>query len=167
MAKKQAAAESLDNLEQFSVTDQETGEVVYSPSLLELEEHLAMMASYLNPDGSENPDPTPIAPPVGYRKQPSLVETIRAMVREHSVALALAGQDAETFEEADDFDIPDDPLDPNSPWEGDFEPVADINRDILSAAEAAKKKPVPEAPPAPAEQPKASPPEGDPPKPKI
>lgn len=139
----------IDEKEQH-LLDPETGE--FSPSLLELEEYLAMKHNYLNADGSENPDPTPIAPPIGYVKKPSLVETIRAMVREHAVAQLLAGQDAETFEEADDFDVNDD-YDPRSPWEGEFEPVADINRDILDPKSPRAKKPVPEAPPAPAEQP--------------
>lgn len=166
-ATKQPAQESIDKLEEFHVTDPETGEIHFSPSLLELEEHMVLMHNYLNEDGSENPDPTPIAPPVGYVKRPSLVDQIRAMVREHALAQAIAGQDAETFEEADDFDVADD-YDPTSPWEGEFEPVVEINRDILDpASPRAPKKPVPEAPPAPAEQ---SPqgdtsPKGTPPKP--
>lgn len=136
------------------IADPETGELIVSPSLIDLEEHIALMRGYLNQDGSENPDPTPLAPPIGYRKAPSLVDNMRAMIREHAIAMAIAGQQAETFEEADDFDVNDD-FDPSSPWEGEFEPVASINADILAAAEAAKKpkQPVPEAPPAPAEQP--------------
>lgn len=138
--------------DRFHIMDPETGELIFSPSLLELEEHATLMLSYLNPDGSENPDPTPLAPPVGYRKAPSLVDNMRAMIREHAVAMAIAGQEAETFEEADDFDVSDD-YDPSSPWEGEFEPVADINRDILDPASPRAKKPVAERPPAPAEQP--------------
>lgn len=132
--------------------DPETGEL--NASLVDLEEHVALMRAYLNPDGSENPDPTPLAPPIGYRKAPSLIENMRAMIREHAVAMALAGQEAETFEEADDFDVDDD-FDPKSPWEGDFEPVASITADEARKNEEAKAKikPVPEAPPAPAEQP--------------
>lgn len=129
--------------------DPETGEL--SASLLDLEEHVALMRNYLTPEGAERPDPTPIAPPIGYVKRESLVDQMRAMIREHAVAMALAGQEAETFEEADDFDVADD-YDPKSPWEGEFEPVADINRDILDPQSPRAKKPVPEAPPAPAEQ---------------
>lgn len=140
------------------VTDLETGEQIVSPALIDLEEHLALMANYLTPEGGERPDPVPIAPPVGYKRQPSLVDNIRAMIREHAVAVALAGQEAESFEEADDFDVQDD-YDPHSPWEGEFEPVADINRDILDPNSPRAKKPVAERPPAPAEQtPEASPP---------
>lgn len=145
-------------------TDPETGEV--SQALLDLEHYLVTVGNYLNPDGSENPDPVPMAPPVGYNKQPTLVERIREMVREAALAQQLAAQGVETFEEADDFDIPDDPYrEPDSPWEGEFEPVRSINQDILDAAAASKKKAArPGAPQAPAEQ---SPqgdtsPEGDP-----
>jgi hypothetical protein len=168
MAKK-AAAESLEHLEAHHIIDPETGEMIFSPSLLELEEHAVKMFNYLNPDGSENPDPTPLAPPVGYVKRPSLVDNIRAMIREHAVSIALAGQEAETFEEADDFDVQDD-YDPASPWEGEFEPVVEINKDILDPnSPRAPKKPVAERPPAPAEQPPQGGTGGDtppPPKPK-
>lgn len=125
----------------YHISDPDTGELIYSPSLLELEEFMLMKRNYLNDDGAEQPDPTPIAPPVGYKKAPSLVENMRAMIREHALAMAIAGSEAETFEEADDFDVADD-FDPTSPWEGEFEPVADINRDILDpASPRARKKP--------------------------
>lgn len=147
-----------DPADHLYLTDPLTGEQILSPSLLDLEEHMALMRSYLNPDGSENPDPTPIAPPVGYKKAPSLIENMRAMIREHAVAMAIAGQEAETFEEADDFDVDDD-FDPHSPWENEFEPpIAQINQEEAAknaAAKAAQKPPAAEPPPAPAEQPKA------------
>lgn len=133
-------------------TDPETGEV--NLALLDLEEYLLAQQNYLNADGSENPDPTPLAPPIGYVKQPSLVERIREMVREAALAQQLAAQGVETFEEADDFDIPDDPVDPDSPWEHNFEPVRSINDDILEDAakrRATKKKPAAEPPQAPPE----------------
>lgn len=133
----------------FRIVDPETGEFIYSPSLLELEEHALMMRNYLNPDGSENPDPTPIAPPIGYRKAPSLVDNMRAMIREHALAIAIAGQDAETFEESDDFDVADD-YDPASPWEGEFEPIASITADEAAKNAAAAAKAAEPPPPVPA-----------------
>jgi len=51
----------------------------------------------------------PIAPPVGYVKQPSLSERIRAMVRSEHLRAAAEGGGFETFEEAEDFDVEDDP----------------------------------------------------------
>lgn len=69
----------------------------------------------------EHLDPTPIAPPVGYRKSPSLREQIREMVRSERLAQELAASGYETFEEADDFDVDDDE-DPNSPYEVHFDP---------------------------------------------
>lgn len=151
-------AKEPDYPESVKLTDPETGEEIISPSLIDLEEHMAMMRNYLTPDGAERPDPTPIAPPVGYRRQPSLIENMRAMIREHAVAMALAGQEAETFEEADDFDVADD-FDPHSPWENQFDPpVSQINQEEAAknaAAKAAQKPPAAEPPPAPAEQPKA------------
>lgn len=66
-------------------------------------------------------DPTPMQPPIGYTRRPSLADQIRDAVRNEKLAQELAAQGVETFEEADDFDIPDDPIDPTTPYEGDFE----------------------------------------------
>lgn len=79
----------------------------------------------------EKPDPIPMQPPIGYKKSPSLSEQIRAMVRSEQLARDLAAQGVETFEEADDFDIPDDPVDPSTPYEADFE--GDARQAILDA----------------------------------
>lgn len=74
----------------------------------------------LNAKRQEMPDPTPMAPPVGYKKQESMSEIIRKMVtqslREHAQQNGL-----ETFQEADDFNIDDDPIEPQSRYEADFE----------------------------------------------
>lgn len=113
--------------------------------------------------GREVPDPVPVAPPVGYVRQKSLVEQIREMIRSEKLRDAAVAGGYETFEEADDFEVGED-FEPSSPYEGDFEPVADINRDIMSAADKAKQdklkkaveaaqEPAPE-PPAPSSPPK-------------
>lgn len=72
--------------------------------------------------GHELPDPTPLAPPVGYNPQPSLAETIRRMVRSEKLAMEAEAAGMETFEEADDFDVGDD-YDPTSPYEEVFDPT--------------------------------------------
>ena len=77
---------------------------------------------FLDENGHEVMDPTPMEPPVGYVQTPSMVDIIREQIRN---SLVLAGEDAEmeTFEEADDFDVGDD-YDPTSPYEEQFEPPA-------------------------------------------
>lgn len=55
-------------------------------------------------DGREIPDPTPVAMPAGVGRPESLAETIRRMVRNEQFVAALGG--AESFAEANDFDIP-------------------------------------------------------------
>lgn len=75
-------------------------------------------------NGAEVPDPTPHEPPIGYRPQPSMFEVIRDMIRQEKMRDALAEADLETPEEADDFDVGDD-YDPTSPYEYDFDHVAD------------------------------------------
>lgn len=59
-------------------------------------------------DGSEHPDPVPMAPPLGYVEQPNLWEQMRAMIRSEQLRQLAEEAGAETFEEADDFDVPDD-----------------------------------------------------------
>lgn len=121
-------------------------------------------------NGREYPDPTPIAPPVGFIKQPTLAETMRQMVRSEELKRAARESGAETFEEADDFDVGDD-YDPKSPYEEEFEPAInspDPNEArtefIDTLAQGIKKafteeKPTPATPVAPeaAEPPQAAP----------
>lgn len=70
----------------------------------------------LNERGREVLDSKPMALPLRFSRPPSLQEQIKALVR---TELSRSAQDAgyETWEESDDFDIPDDPIDPHSPWE--------------------------------------------------
>lgn len=67
--------------------------------------------------GREIPDPVPLAPPLGYKRSPSLAEQVRAMVQSERLQQELRGSGAETFDEANDFDEPDE--DPASPYEFD------------------------------------------------
>lgn len=60
----------------------------------------------LNDRGQELPDPTPMAPPVGFIKQRPLHERIRAMVQ-HEFLRRKQEEDVESPEEADDFVIDD------------------------------------------------------------
>lgn len=67
----------------------------------------------------EIPDPTPMAPPVGYNAQPSMMDLVSQMVRQHH--LRALDELEETMLEADDFEIEDDPPIP-SRWENDLDP---------------------------------------------
>lgn len=60
----------------------------------------------LNGEGQEIPDPTPMAPPVGFVRQVPLHERIRAMVQ-HEFERAKQSAEVESPEEADDFVLPD------------------------------------------------------------
>lgn len=55
----------------------------------------------------ENPDPTPIEVPLHLRRPFSLQEEMRRMIREE-MSRAAVSKGAESFEEADDFDVDDD-----------------------------------------------------------
>lgn len=77
-------------------------------------------------DGKEYPDPTPVAPPIGFIKQPTLAETMRAMIQGEALRRHARESGAETFEEADDFNVGDD-YDPTSPYEEVFEPAVEIS----------------------------------------
>lgn len=90
-------------------TDPKTGEIFNSRPRLDA-------------NGHEIPDPTPIALPTGFRKPETLAETVARLVR-HQVSEHAELHGMETFEEADDFDIPDDPSDPSTPFETIFDPI--------------------------------------------
>lgn len=95
------------------VIDVKTGEVV---SQLDLVEYLNSKGKRLDALGREIPDPTPLAPPLGYRKQASIFDQVRAMVLSDKLAAEAEAAGFETLEEADDFDVGDD-FDPRSPFE--------------------------------------------------
>lgn len=83
-------------------------------------EALRTVAARLDPKGAEIPDPTPVSIPVHLRKPESMDDRIRRIIS-HSISKQAEAQGLESFEEADDFDIPDDPIDPTTPWEQDFD----------------------------------------------
>lgn len=98
-----------------------------------------VVISSLDDAGREILDDTPMAPPVGLSRTPPMWEVIRDMVRSERLAQAASESGHETFEEADDFDIPDDPGDPYTPWENDFDPSAKELHEALAQDKAAKK----------------------------
>lgn len=83
----------------------------------------------LDERGHELPDPVPMAPPVGYRRQPSMFEVVRDMVKSERLRAETEAAGFESFEDADDFVIGDD-YDPHSPYEAQFEglPIAELRK---------------------------------------
>ncbi|AXH75367.1 MAG: hypothetical protein [Microviridae sp.] len=92
-----------------------------------------------NDAGEFIPDSTPMAPPIGYKRQESMVEIVRRMVRDERLAADLDAAGMETFEDADDFDVGDEGEDLKSGFENDFDPPI---KEVLEAgsAEVARKK---------------------------
>lgn len=80
------------------------------------------MSSKLDENGHELLDTTPVEMPLGFQHPEPLEERIRRLIRT-SVSQQAVENGAETFEEADDFDIPDDDSDPVTPFEMDFDPT--------------------------------------------
>lgn len=105
----------------------------------------------LTKDGHEKLDPKPVAVPVGFTRQPSMADLIREGIRNETFRQRRIAAGQETFEEADDFDIPDDPPDPQSPWERDFDPAGDA--EVLAEARAILERKRRPQPPADAENP--------------
>lgn len=85
--------------------------------------------------GREIPDPIPVEVPIQWRRPPTIQEQIKQMVR-RELSQSAAAQGLETFEDADDFDIPDDPPDPLSEWETTYEQQAafDADRSLSGSA---------------------------------
>lgn len=90
----------------------------------------------LNDKGQEVLDPTPVSIPV--KRRPTQAERLREIVRSEALARELAAQGVETFDEADDFDIEDDPIDPQTPYEEVFD--GDVLQDAHRLATARKPK---------------------------
>lgn len=78
--------------------------------------------SKYNDKGEEIPDPNPVAVPVDFVRPVPLGERIRQLVRSETLARELAAAGIETFDEADDFDVPDDIGERESPYEDNFDP---------------------------------------------
>lgn len=112
------------------------------PDPLSIEEYFAKLKEKgLNPDGTQVLDPVPMAPPIGYKKHPSMVEIVRDMVRSEKLAQEALAAGHETFEESEDFDVDDDGPLMRSPWENDHDPSIDellaAGRQALAARQAA------------------------------
>lgn len=88
--------------------------------------------TYIDPAGRECPDPTPVAPPVNLSRNPSLQVMVQSLVRSELLRQHALQQRKLTFEEFDDMEIEDDPSDPSTPWENDYDPPV---REMLSAIE--------------------------------
>lgn len=82
---------------------------------LRLDRKTGEFVQVLTEKGQEIPDPTPMAPPVGYKRHVPLHERIRAMVQ-HEYLRARQHDEYETPEEADDFLVGDE----DDPREGRF-----------------------------------------------
>lgn len=78
--------------------------------------------THLDARGREILDPVPVAPPLGYKREKSMFDHVRELVRSEHVRLAALAEGKETFEESDDFDVDDD-MDIETPYEENFDPV--------------------------------------------
>lgn len=85
----------------------------------------------LDEKGHEIPDPRPMAIPAGFEVPETLEEMMQRLVRT-TISQEAAARGEETWEESDDFEIPDgdDLDDPSTPWEEWFDPV--LNRHITA-----------------------------------
>lgn len=109
-------------------------------------------SSGIGRDGKEYPDPVPMAPPVGFVAPEDLMSMIKRMVRNEQLMAIADKEGFDTFEEAEDFEIEDDPLDPLTPYEEVFlprpSPVNDVKLaegDKVEKAAVASPPPVVEA----------------------
>lgn len=82
-----------------------------------------IVSSGQNSFGQEVPDGVPMEVPLGFRNGPTLADTIRRMVQNEQLRAAAQAEGFDSFEDAEDFDIPDDPIDPRTDYEAVFDPV--------------------------------------------
>lgn len=89
-----------------------------------------------NVNNEEVLNPTPMQPPLGYKPSMSLVEQIRQQVR---ALKHIEDTEPETEEEADDFEIDEDPA-PHGRWENDMVPSIKETRARIRALEAEERR---------------------------
>lgn len=98
----------------------------------------------LDDRGAEKLDPTPMAIPVGFERpltmEQQVARLMRAQYEMQSKIRDMTG--VETPEEADDFDIEDDPIDMTTPYEEHFMPDVSPEQQITDDP---NFKPVPES----------------------
>lgn len=103
-------------------------------------------ANRFNERNEEILNPTPMQPPLGYKPSLSLVEQIRQQIRTFK---NLDDNEPETEEEADDFEIDEDPV-MESRWENDMIPSIKEARATLRRLEEQERlyasPPAPKAP---------------------
>lgn len=113
------------------------------PRRLSMEEYAAkMLARGLDEHGNARVSSVPQEPPIGYRKQPSMVDIVREAVRNEHFQRQMEEAGFETFEEANDFDIDEDGAELRSPYElAEAPSPADLRRlEEFSRAERKKRR---------------------------
>lgn len=93
-------------------------------------------------DGCEIMDNKKIALKPGFHHPPSLQDQIARIVR-HEISQRAQSQGMETFEEADDFDVPDEEMEMDSPYEQNFDHDKNVS-DLQHVVSENKKKKVKE-----------------------
>jgi len=93
-----------------------------------------------NEKGEEILDPTPMQPPLGYKKSLSLSEQIAQQVRISLIKRLEDEMEPETDEEADDFVVGDD-YEPLSKYENDHVPtIGELKKKAKQIQDAIRKK---------------------------
>lgn len=109
--------------------------------------------SIIDDYGREISSQRPVAPPIGWKREPSLIDLVRDMVKSENLRNHALSSGHETFDEADDFEDDEDDS-PHSPYEAEFEPVGDVKRrmeDELKREAAERSKTPPDGPKPPPE----------------
>lgn len=96
--------------------------------------------SYLNSDGSERCNSTPVAVPVKFRSPPTIADQVVAALRSERARAAAMGSGAETLEEANDFDTGEDDDHPRSKYEERLEEGINFDSDREFARGPARPK---------------------------
>lgn len=105
-----------------------------------------MTKCLLDENGHEIGDPKPVAIPSGFTRPETLAEQVQRLVRT-TVSQAAEDHGYESWEEANDFDIEDDPIDAATPFETYFDPVLgreltpeEVLRDQVELGKEAEKR---------------------------
>lgn len=93
----------------------------------------------LDVEGREIPDPDPVAIPTGTRRVDNITRRIREVLQGERLRQEALAAGKETFAEADDFEVGDDPPDPHTVYEEIFEPPV-VEPERVQKVEVVEKK---------------------------
>lgn len=138
---EKAAGQKMEG--NFPVDQYQIDEFDPETGVLKFTKRISRQDRFLNAAGQEIVDSRPMSPALGKKPEMHIRDYVKTLVHSERLMQELEAQGAETFEEANDFEVGDDYF-PDSQYENDLEPsLSELIREgtaSLSAKARAQEK---------------------------